>query len=60
MKSQIERAFVVKSEMTTEDRAKAVFDKYLRGEITMSELNKLLEVMRPKDINPNSELTGYA
>ena len=60
MKSQIERAFVVKSEMTTEERAKAVFDKYLRGEITMSELNKLLEVMRPKDINPETELTGYA
>jgi site-specific recombinase XerD len=45
MKSQIEKAFVIKSEMTTEDRTKALFDKYLRGEITISELNKLLEVL---------------
>lgn len=59
MKSQIERGFVIKSEMIAEDRAKAVFDKYLWGEITMSEPNKLLEVMQPKDINPNSEFTGY-
>lgn len=60
MKSQIEGAFVVKSNMTNEERAKAVFDKYLRGEISINEMNKMLEVMRPKDINPKSELTGYA
>lgn len=60
MKSQIEGAFVVKSNLTNEERAKAVFDKYLRGEISINEMNKILEVMKPKDINPNSELTGYA
>jgi len=60
MKSQIEGAFVVKSDMTNEERAKGIFDKYLRGEISINEMNKILEVMRPKDINPNSELTGYA
>ena len=60
MKSQIEGAFVVKSDMTNEERAKVVFDKYLRGEISINEMNKMLEIMRPKDINPKSELTGYA
>ena len=37
-----------------------MFDKYLKGELTSSELRNYLVVMRPKDINPNSELTGYA
>ncbi|MBU0497851.1 MAG: tyrosine-type recombinase/integrase [Candidatus Thermoplasmatota archaeon] len=59
MKSQIEKAFVIKSNMTNEERAKAVFDKYLRGEISINEMNKMLEVMRPKELNSNSDFTGY-
>ena len=58
--SQFEGAFVVKLKMTKEERAKAMFDRYLRGELSISEMNKMLEIMRPKDINPKSELSGYA
>jgi site-specific recombinase XerD len=60
MKQDIERIFVVKKEITTEDREKAVTDKYLRGEITMDEMVRLLEVMRPKQLKPSSEFPGYS
>ena len=59
MKQDIERIFVVKKEITTEDREKAVTDKYLHGEITIDEMVRLLEAMRPKQLKPISEFTGY-
>ena len=52
--------FVTKSELNDDERARAMFDKYLKGVLTSSELRNYLVVMRPKDINPNLELTGYA
>jgi CO dehydrogenase nickel-insertion accessory protein CooC1 len=59
MKQDIERIFVVKNKVTNEDREKAVTDKYLRGEITIDEMVRLLEVMRPKQLKPEGEFSGY-
>ena len=60
MKQDIERIFVVKNDVTNENREKAVTDKYLRGEITIDEMVRLLEVMRPKQLKPRTEFTGYS
>ena len=38
MKQDIERIFVVKGEVTNQDREKAVTNKYLRGEINIDEI----------------------
>jgi hypothetical protein len=45
--------------MTNADRVKAAVDKYLGGEILMNEMNEILVVMRPKQLNYESEFTGY-
>jgi site-specific recombinase XerD len=60
MKDDIERIFVKKSVLEDKDREKAVFDKYLKGEITVQEAMTLLEVMRPKQLKPTSEFPGYS
>jgi integrase len=60
MKDDIERIFVKKSVLEDKDREKAVFDKYLKGEITVQEAMTLLEVMRPKQLKPSSEFPGYS
>lgn len=60
MKADIERAFVTKTELNDDDRARVMFDKYIKGEITPSELRNYLEVIRPKELKPDSEFTGYA
>jgi len=60
MKSDIERIFVRKDQLTTEDRERGVFDKYLKGDITLNELRHFLGVTRPKELKLDPELTGYA
>ena len=60
MKADIERVFVVKSDLTDEDRARTLFDKYLRGELSLNEMNALLEVTQPKQLKPKIGFTGYA
>lgn len=59
MKADIERVFVTKSDLDDTDRSRAMFDKYLKGEITSGELRNYLEFMRPKKLKRDSELTGY-
>ena len=51
---------VKKDNITNEDRTKAIFDKNLKGDITLNELRHFLEFTRPKQLNPKYELTGYA
>lgn len=58
MKPDIERIFVKKDQLTNEERAKAVLDKYLKGEVTLNELHHFLGVTRPKELKPDSEFTG--
>lgn len=60
MKADIERIFVRKKEIDEEDRIKAVVDKYIRGEITSNELHAIISMLRPKQLNPKPELSGYA
>jgi len=60
MKPEIEHVFVTKQHLTDTDRAKAAFDKYLHGDITQTELNKYLRILRPKQLKHQSELRGYA
>lgn len=60
VKNDIERVFVTKSDLDDNDRSRVMFDKYLKGEITSSELRNYLEFMRPKKLKQGSELTGYA
>ena len=60
MKTDIERVFVRKTEINDEDRTRALFDKYLKGEMTPRELRDYLEVIRPKTLKRDSELTGYS
>jgi len=59
MKNDIERAFVIKNELTKKDRVEAVIDKYLRGELSNNEMSQILEAIRPKQLNHKSEFTGY-
>ena len=59
MKHDIERAFVTKTDLDDKDRVTAIVDKFLRGELTTHEINQLLEVIRPKELNHKNELTGY-
>ena len=58
-KKDIERVFVVKKDLNKKDRVKSVVDKYLLGEISNNEMIRLLDVIRPKELNHKSELTGY-
>ena len=60
MKQDIERAFVQKKDMTKENTVEAVVDKYLRGELSNKEMSQALEAIRPKQLNHESEFTGYA
>ena len=60
MKDDIERIFVKKSVLEDKDREKAVFDKYLKGEITVQEAMPHLEVIRPKKLKPSSQFPGYS
>ena len=60
MKQDIERIFVRKDKLTDEDRERAIFDRYLKGDITVNELRYFLGVTRPKELKQVSELTGYS
>ncbi|DAC72103.1 MAG TPA: hypothetical protein DSN98_06860 [Thermoplasmata archaeon] len=60
MKVDIEKVFSKKSDLNDEDRMKVVFDKYVRGEITNTELQALLEMIRPKQLKHRGEFSGYA
>ena len=60
MRQDIERIFVRKDKLTDEDRERAVFDRYLKGDITLNELRHFLGVTRPKELKRDSELTGYS
>ena len=53
----IERAFVTKIDL--DDKVKVIVDKYLRWEFSTHEMNQLLEVIRPKELNHKLELAGY-
>jgi hypothetical protein len=59
MKQEIERIFVTKQEITDIEREKAVIDRFLHGEITIEEMSRMLEVIRPKQLKPSSEFPGY-
>jgi len=59
MKTDIERVFVAKSDLTTEEKAKVVFDKYLRGELTLNELQDILQIIQPKSLKVRIEFLGY-
>jgi site-specific recombinase XerD len=59
MKDDIERIFVKKVNLEDRDREKAVFDKYAKGEITKDELQTLLDVVKPKQLKPEGEFSGY-
>ena len=37
----------------------AIIDKYLRGEISNNEMSRILDAIRPKQLNHKSEFTGY-
>jgi site-specific recombinase XerD len=60
MKADIEKVFAKKPDLNDEDRMKVVFDKYARGEITGTELQALLEMIRPKQLKHRGEFSGYA
>ena len=60
MKDDIERVFVVKKDITNVEREKAIVDRYLRGDISIDEMGRLLEVIRPKQLKPRTEFTGYS
>jgi len=55
MKTDIERVFARKNDLNDDDRAKVIFDKYLKGEMTPTELRNYLEVIRPKQLKPGTE-----
>jgi Trp operon repressor len=59
MKQEIERIFVTIKDMTDLEREKAIIERFLHGEITVEEMSKMLEVIRPKQLKPHTELTGY-
>jgi len=59
MKQELERIFVVKKDITDVEREKAVIDRFLRGEIPIEEMTRILEVMRPKQLKPEGEFSGY-
>jgi len=60
MKANIEKVFAKKPDLNDEDRMRVVFDKYVRGEITDTELQALLEMIRPKQLKHRGEFSGYA
>jgi integrase/recombinase XerD len=59
MKHDIERIQVGKPTLNKEERMVSVIDKFIHGEITNIEMNRLLEFMRPKELKNDSEITGY-
>jgi|GEM_PF-2266948 len=59
MKADIERVFVRKTDLNDDDRANVIFDKYLKGKMTPTELRNYLEVIRPKILKRDLECTGY-
>ncbi len=59
MKGDIERVFVKKNNLDDEGRVRASVDKYLKGEITNTELQTILDVLRPKLLKYEGELRGY-
>ena len=59
MRRDIERVFVVKRELSDEERARAFFDRYLRGEITLNELHHFLQALQPKPLKARTEFIGY-
>lgn len=60
MKADIERVFAKKPDLNDEDRMRVVVDKYVHGEITNTELQALLEMIRPKQLKHRGEFSGYA
>jgi hypothetical protein len=58
-RKEIDRTFVNKTDLTIEDRKKAIFDIYLKREITNKELLHYLESIQPKQLYHKSEFTGY-
>jgi site-specific recombinase XerD len=60
MRNDIERAFVGENGLSDKDRVESIVDRYLRGELSNDEMGHLPEVMRPKQLNYESEFTGYA
>ncbi|MCX6671305.1 MAG: tyrosine-type recombinase/integrase [Euryarchaeota archaeon] len=60
IKVDIEKVFVKKIFLDDEDRIKASVDKYFKGEITKDELQTLLDVVKPKQLKPRTEFTGYS
>ncbi|MCX6663202.1 MAG: hypothetical protein NTZ75_03040 [Euryarchaeota archaeon] len=60
MKVDIERVFMKKKLLDDEDRIRASVDKYHKGEITKTELLTVLDVLRPKQLKPEGEFSGYA
>jgi len=48
-----------KHEMTPDDIQLILLEKYASGEITLEKYDKLMEVMRPKQLKPVTELAGY-
>lgn len=60
MRSDIEKIFVVKDNLTDEDRHRAILDKYLKGELSINEFATSLRDMRPKELKHHSEFTGYS
>ncbi len=59
LKDDIERVFVKKDQLNDEDRIRASVDKYFKGEITKDELQTLLDVVKPKQLKPEGEFSGY-
>jgi hypothetical protein len=41
-------------------RKKGIIDKFLNGEISNKQLLSMLENFKPKQLKPESELSGYA
>jgi hypothetical protein len=60
MKNDIERIFVKKAILEDKDREKIIFEKYVKGEITIQEAITLLDVIRPKQLKPSSKFPGYS
>ncbi len=60
MKADIERVFAKKPDLNDEERMRVVIDKYVHGEITNTELQALLEMIRPKQLKHRGEFSGYA
>lgn len=49
-----------KHEMTQDEIQLILLEKYASGEITLEKYDKLMEVIRPKQLKPSSEFPGYS